>query len=70
MIIEIPELQLRISKQQGDKCITETAMRLGFDMHQRTVINKVRIALKVILILDLVMLNKNIIKSCYREGLE
>ena len=50
VIIKILELQLGISKQQEDKCITETAMRLGFDMHQQASINRVRISLKLILI--------------------
>ena len=48
----------------------EISTRLGFYMQQRTSTNRVKIALKVTLISDLVVLNKNDIKSCYREGLE
>ena len=59
-----------MSEKQGDKCIVETSMRLGFDMQQRTSINRVRIALKVILISELVVLNNNVIKSWYGERLE
>ena len=70
MIIKILELQLCISKQQGDACITKIVMRLSFYMQQRKLINIVRIVLEVILISDLVVTNKNGIKSFYREVLE
>ena len=46
------------------------AMVLDSDPQQRTSIKRVRIVLKVILISDLVVLNKNVINSCYLEGLE
>ena len=44
-------------------------MSLGYDTKQRSSINRVQIALRVFVILDLLVLDKNIIKLCYREGL-
>ena len=62
-------MNLLIYGQQGNYSITEKAMSLRYDIEQRSLINSVRIALRVFVILDLLVLDRNTIKSCYREGL-
>ena len=44
-------------------------MNLGYDIEQRFSINRVQIALRVFIISDLLVVDKNIIKLCYREDL-
>ena len=69
IIVKNLELQLAISKQQGDDCITEISMRFGFEMQKRKSINSFRITMKVILASELAVLNRNVINHFYREGL-
>ena len=44
-------------------------MSLGYNTKQRSSINRVQIALRVFVILDLLVSDRSIIKLYYREGL-
>ena len=60
---------MQIAQQDGDRLITDTALSLGFNQDQRESINRVRIHLRLLLISDLLVCKKNIIKHCFRHGL-
>ena len=65
----LPPLNLQIVQQDRDHFISEVAHELGFKKEQRESINRVRINLKLLLISDLLVFKKNIIKHCFRNGL-
>ena len=65
----LPPLALNIDRQDGDEFITEAVIRLGIQSDHRESINRVRIHLKLLLISDLLVYKKNIIKHCFRQGL-
>lgn len=67
--LALPPLTMNIVKQGGDNFITEVAHRLGFQQDQRESISRVHINLKLLLISDLLVFKKNIIKHCFRNGL-
>ena len=65
----LPPLNLQIVQQDGDLFISEVAHELGFKEEQRESINRVRINLNLLLMSDLLVFKKNIIKHCFRNGL-
>ena len=69
MQIKVPDINLLIHRYQGNYSIIEKVISLGHDTEERFPINKVWIALKVFIISDSLVVDKNIVKSCYREGL-
>ena len=65
----LPPLCLQIVQQDGDHFISDVAYELSLKEEQQESINRVRINLKLLLISDLLVFKKNIIKHCFRNGL-
>ena len=58
LLITLLPLQMNIVKQEGDDFINDVVLRLNFPVDQREAINRVRIHLQLLLILDLLIYKK------------